>query len=417
MFFIATLVIIAFTGSSVSFLSGLITPVWRWIVVVLALVYSLALGKFMPIVKSSLGIWVILFFSWALLTSAWSEIPALTFKKGIAFGLTGFGCMAAGFLVVVYHSPGKILNYLILLVGIFFWCGIFGFAQPDAVQKAGHSYLYDGLVDGSNMFGIMGSMCLPIVVWKLHLNWNNSLKRFCFIVIGLGVVFFVLFSGSRGAFVVVASTITGYWLTVNLEKKWRMASIGFLFTLITFVFVADVEEKISGFVFKFDTEQSVFMTREEVWERSEEQARLGGAFGGGFGVTIGADKTDTTFSAIGYGREKGSTIYALREEVGIVGLCIFMGLSFAMLALMVETNSILFGKEAGVLSGIVAGNLIGLLLLTFFEAWWVAPGSPESGCFWVLAGVLLALNYRARAKLEPRRRAGKRLKRRVRRPC
>jgi hypothetical protein len=45
--------------------------------------------------------------------------------------------------------------------------------------------------------------------------------------------------------------------------------------------------------------------------------------------------------------------------------------------------------------GIVTGALAGLIIMSVFEAWWVAPGSPESAYFWSLVGVALCLARRS----------------------
>jgi hypothetical protein len=38
------------------------------------------------------------------------------------------------------------------------------------------------------------------------------------------------------------------------------------------------------------------------------------------------------------------------------------------------------------LTAIVTGALLGALVIGIFEAWWVAPGAPESLWFWTMVG-------------------------------
>jgi hypothetical protein len=49
--------------------------------------------------------------------------------------------------------------------------------------------------------------------------------------------------------------------------------------------------------------------------------------------------------------------------------------------------------------GLLGGTLVGLLVQSLLEAWWVAPGSAESGTFWMLLGALLATARRAQMDL------------------
>ena len=44
------------------------------------------------------------------------------------------------------------------------------------------------------------------------------------------------------------------------------------------------------------------------------------------------------------------------------------------------------------LTAIVMGALLGALIIGVFEAWWVAPGAPESIWFWTMVGVALGLS-------------------------
>jgi len=104
-------------------------------------------------------------------------------------------------------------------------------------------------------------------------------------------------------------------------------------------------------------------------------------------VTIGSSKFKGGVTAIGYGREKGSTWLALAEETGIIGVilfgCLIIGLLNSLIRALVECPN----HDCRVLLGIVSGVVVGMVFLSFFEGWWVAPGSPESGCFWVLCGI------------------------------
>ena len=132
-------------------------------------------------------------------------------------------------------------------------------------------------------------------------------------------------------------------------------------------------------------------TREEVWSKSFEQAKKGGWFGGGYGVTIGDKDFKGGLTAVGYGREKGNSQLAINEETGLIGLGIYLLSLFVLFKRLIGEQLRLKCSRAGVLLGIVTGTLFGMIMQSVFEAWWVAPGSPESLYFWTLTGVALGI--------------------------
>ena len=53
-------------------------------------------------------------------------------------------------------------------------------------------------------------------------------------------------------------------------------------------------------------------------------------------------------------------------------------------------------REAKAVLGLAGGTLLGMTAQSIFEAWWVAPGSPEAAYFWALSGVALGLAQQSR---------------------
>ena len=123
---------------------------------------------------------------------------------------------------------------------------------------------------------------------------------------------------------------------------------------------------------------------------------LVGWSGGGYGVTIGDTNFKGGLTAIGYGREKGNTQLAIVEETGIIGLLIYLYLLYVLFKRLISEQSKLPRCGTKVLLGIVTGTLFGLIMQSVFEAWWVAPGAPESLYFWTLAGVAQGIASAAR---------------------
>jgi O-antigen ligase len=96
-------------------------------------------------------------------------------------------------------------------------------------------------------------------------------------------------------------------------------------------------------------------------------------------------------TAVGYGREKGNSQLAIVEETGLVGLAFYLVLVFALISRVYGGFAMAKNPRAKVALGLAFGAVVGMLFQSVFEAWWVAPGAPESVAFWALTGVSLGL--------------------------
>ena len=97
------------------------------------------------------------------------------------------------------------------------------------------------------------------------------------------------------------------------------------------------------------------------------------------------------FTAYGYGREKGNSQLAVMEELGLIGLGLYVALLATLLSYLAHTFQRIRMRDEKVAFGIVTGAIIGMIVSSVFEAWWVAPGSPEAPFFWGLIGIALGL--------------------------
>jgi O-antigen ligase len=151
------------------------------------------------------------------------------------------------------------------------------------------------------------------------------------------------------------------------------------------------------YLLKGQTEKKgILFSRERVWDKSYENAIAGGWFGAGYGVTIGNTVFEGGLTAETYGREKGNTELAIVEETGMVGLMLYVILLLTLFTPLVSAHIGEKDRDAKVVLGLITGGLCGITVTSLFEAWWVAPGSPESVFFWGLAGVGLCLAEKSR---------------------
>ena len=148
-----------------------------------------------------------------------------------------------------------------------------------------------------------------------------------------------------------------------------------------------------------DVENAILFSREVIWQESYELAMRGGLVGGGYGVTIGeAFQGDigTTISSGQYGREQGNTQLAILEQTGVIGFALYLILIASIGGALVSGLRCARVEADRVAIGLMGGMLFGMLVMSVFEAWWVAPGSVESATFWMLLGALLGTIRRAR---------------------
>ena len=151
---------------------------------------------------------------------------------------------------------------------------------------------------------------------------------------------------------------------------------------------------IKAFAYKDNFNKGIFATRIDNWQNTYEGAYQGGWIGVGYGVAYGVTEFNLTsqLTASTYGREKSNAPLAVIEETGVIGFILYIALLLSlskqsfMLYRMTQKNS-----HERILILIVSGELLGMVVHSFFEDWWSSPGSPIAIYFWSLVGVLQGL--------------------------
>jgi O-antigen ligase len=397
------LMILAFVGLSVTFLSPVFNTTTRWVILGVVALYLLFKGSLWRPIRTHFGLFTLILALWIVATVIWSEVPLLSGMKAGAFLVIAFTCMAAGQFWVRQHAPQDALNYLLPLTVVALLAGVLGRYSAQAVSISGSTTMYQGLVSGSNMFGSMLAMCSPFLLWQTYRYWRNMQRRVFWLALsGIGL-FYLFAASSRGAILVVLFTLLGLFLSLGGNRKAHFSIMAIGLALTVFMLAPGQYERFERqYIYKLGTEeQGVLHTREEVWQKSYELARKGGWFGGGYGVTIGETVNANFqggFTSVGFGREKGNSQLAIAEETGLVGLGIYLASLYVLFARLGKSVMRRPRSPEKLLLSMVTGTLFGMLVGSVFEAWWVAPSSPESVYFWTLAGVALGL---ARLKPEP----------------
>lgn len=400
-----SLMILASVGLSASFLQPIFTTRNRWIL--LGVLSAFLLGKKFSFrwLKSGFGLLLITYVCWCMLTFSWSSSPSLSLMKSVALLFVAVAMTSAGYAWVNEHSLETIFSYLAPLAIVSFLAGVLGKWSENSIVQSGDTVMYQGLIGGPNMFGMMFAMTSPFLLWQLYIHSRQAKKRMFWL---LAVAFCILFLGlsnSRASILVFLLVGAGFVAGIDLNKK-----ILLLFCAITVVSLTAllrplvIESAEKKFIYKYATEeQGVFFTRQRVWEDSYAFALQGGVIGGGYGVTIGQPVFEGGLTAVGYGREKGNSQLAVMEETGLIGLFLYVLVLTALFHKILTAFSRERDKPRKIILGITVGTIVGMLVNSLFEAWWVAPGAPESFYFWALVGIGLGLSNQQAYRLPGQR--------------
>lgn len=385
----------AFIGSAITYLNVIFTVETRWLFLFLL---TLMMVFLKPTTRPPLRVTLIAFIYaiWCLTTTAWSEVPNLSFMKGIINIFIIFSLLSAGYGWVVKKGVRCAFDCLVLVAVVSLAAAILGFTSPDA-YASGAVQMYQGLVLGPNMFGFLMVISALWILWRINIDWLKLGKRNLWLVILIMTVVFLWMSRSRSSILAFIFTLGGLIKAFPIRKQFlRLYFVILIAAVIFTVWPREIVESLKSVIHKEESaaavgEEDLFKARREAWEESWEASKKGGWFGGGYGVSIGAGEWKGGWTAIGYTREKGNSLLAIIEEIGIMGLILCILLWVSLGKHLLSAFRMAKDPQDRVAIGLVIGFLTGILAQSQFEAWWVAPGSPEAVIFWSLAGVGLGL--------------------------
>jgi O-antigen ligase len=403
--FLFPLATFAFVAVVVAYVNLVFTPSTRWVFLALLLYYLLRKGRFMMGLDTYFGLMLASYCCWCIITAIWSEVPELSVAKAIAFSLVSVTFVSAGHWWVYDRGSSNAVNYLAPITALALFACVGGTSEF-AGGRAGLAY-YEGLTDNPNMFGSLLVMALPFLLWLAY-RYRTSQTKWIFIALMVIAGIFLARSFSRSSMMSAAMVGVGFCLSLRLSRAaFILIIIGGALLVAVIAGSTILTTTYQTYVLKGVNEDvgGLLYTRQQVWDKSYENAKRGGWFGVGYGVTVGDMKFQGGLSAVGYGREKGNTQLAIIEETGVIGLAFYSILLLALFARLISAHLREKTPDVKVALGLVTGGLAGLTTMSFLEAWWVSPGSPESVYFWSLAGVGLCLAHsgiRATNSLSPK---------------
>lgn len=394
--------VFSFLATAVQYLNQIFGPTQRWGFLALLLLYLVARGRLSTVFRGSPGAALLLIVGWNLATILWSIVPSLSFAKGIAFFFVAVVMNGAGQYWVLRHGSARSMDYLlpsVLLAVLVSALGRGVAGGGGIIDTGGTVTLYQGLTSNPNMFGSLMAMSLPLLLWRVYKENLPQWRSLWMLLLG-GILVSLLLSNSRAALLMALATCLGMFLAVDLRRRQLIVSMTALLALLILPSIPTLLDiAIDRYVYKGGTQdQGLFFSREQLWKESSQHALEGGLQGVGYGATVGATSFAGGLTAVGYGREKGNTQMAIMEETGLIGLGLYAAFLILLFRRMLRSFRWARTRDERVLLGILTGMLVGLTLQGIFEAWWVAPGSPEAAYWWafvgVASGVPLALERR-----------------------
>ena len=388
------LAMFAFGGVGVSYLNLVFTSMTRFLFVLPVLALLLVHGWLLNGLRGGAGLAATLFFFLAVLSTFWSDVPELSGLKSISYAVIATVFSGAGAFWAQKCARGQELRLFLPLVILVLIASIGGAAVSTAsVRMNTYIELYRGLTANSNYLGILALSAIPATLWEFYRPHGDTWRRLIGYSLAPALGLVVLLTFSRASIAAAAIMILCFLLGAGL-KRYALITIAAVFSAIV-LFVA-FPEKIARYetiyVYKGAIgEQSIIASRVKAWDKSLAGADAGGLVGLGFGVSAGFTEFEEGFSTSNYGREKGNTALAVAEELGSVGLVLYVILLVLMFARIYGGVLRARHPHERVMLSIVFGGLAGLVINSQFEAWFLAPGAFGTPVFWSLFGLGLAL--------------------------
>lgn len=338
---------------------------------------------------------------WCFFTSIWSEIPVLSLYKAFAASLVMAPLFLGGFLWASYQKNVEdIWRFFRWLVPAALLVGLLGRSEQ-GLFELGQNY-YAGVAGNSNFLGWMMSVIFVPLFWGfMGQNGKSKFSQRLMYTMALFLsLYYLIASQSRGAMLTTTSAATFYFFSTSHSRRSKLLVSSALVLLTGFLLIPNLGEFVyQKFIVKgtgLDIAGSFEQSRAGVFAASLAGAEAGGFLGGGFGIIIGSDPSGYSggVSSVGYGREKGNSILAVIEEIGLVGVIIFLLIFTAFFSKARSAYKKSRKKSQKAQVGFLAGYVFAMLVMSNFEAWLVAPGSPESLFFWSYFGVVYGLCFR-----------------------
>lgn len=396
--------LLAFAAVSVKYVNFIFRPDVRWLILAL-IISTIALRlRFLSGLKTTSPL-VFIFLLYACFSTAWSSVPLLSATMSFLQLVVTLSYISLAVHWTRSVKQKQLLNFLWPLVGLAIFASVAGTAIDGSILQMNEFVsLYRGLSYNPNYLGLLALLGLPLPLFLC--SRSDISKGQWWVAIGILVVLIiVLFQTVSRASILAAGTILLFFF---IGRGLNRLAVAFAFVLLAASLATIITPQIWDSFFlqwiqKGETGQSIFYSREQVFGKSIEAAKAGGVFGLGHGVSHGLLDYNFGQGTAIYGREKGNATLATLEELGLVGLFLFLGVFISVVISLVSAIRIATSWEDRTLLFLVLGTIIALWVHAQFEAWLLSPGAAAMPVFWAFIGIAGELSRRIQRQAYVRR--------------
>jgi len=385
--------ILATAGPGVSYVNVLLNSFTRW-ALLLALILSIGLRRLFLGLTGWSAFFGYMFLMYCVLSSVWSDLPVLSSTKSVVYLLVGLCYTAGGAKWARAARRDDVLKVFWPIAFLALFAGIGGGAAVDASLQVNEALtIYRGLSDNSNYLGMLSLCALPVVLWSAGRSATTKRKRHLYLLLSFVIIGLLLKTFSRASLLSASVLLSATLIGLGARKNTiYIAALAGAFISAAVFFPQELEGLIRLYVYKGGShEDSLFLSRQDTWSASLDAAAAGGLFGRGYGVSYSFSDFQLGWSSLGYGREKGNVTLAMVEEVGWLGLTLFLGMLLAFFTKMISTARRARRSDDRLLVSILIGAILALLVNAQFEAWLLSPGGAATPVFWTLIGIATAI--------------------------
>lgn len=246
----APLLLLAFTGVTVTYVNSVFTTSNRWAVLGLAVLLIVRDPSFTALFRQGFVRITLAFTLWAMATYFWSEAPELSLMKSVALVLVAVGGLGAGTQWVRRHPLEAALDCLAPMSFMVLGAGLLGRDMIQDPDATGGLTLYQGLTGNSNLFGVLAAMAFPFAAWKF--SWRGS--RY-WLVFALLLAAFAVLSNSRAAIATILFGGLGLFGAQGARKilPWIFLG-GIALGVLAVVIPETLQDLETRFIYKADRE-------------------------------------------------------------------------------------------------------------------------------------------------------------------
>ncbi len=367
------------------------------------------LFSFEDLVKKNFKIVIVfisLFFLWASISSLWSEFPIFTLKRSLYFLLVSLGSFSVGYQLSKKNS-NIILNSFLALNIFITTISMFSLIAntPENSWSGGHGLGFLGFNNHQNKLGQYIYLSVaPLILFFRNPKLKKTAKYLVSFLLIVNLALIAL-SVSRAAILALFISWFLYYLIRYSVIKSIVFSLIFIGIILGTVFVtSNYFNKSEVTIIK--NEQYLGQRRSATIKYSWESALHGNLLGLGYGISDNRfldpqlGYYDSTREGEIYRREKTISVLALVEEVGIIGLILFLIILFYPIKLIWDRISLQkyifsFNQVSRIQypeSNFLLFTFTFLLSLNIYaqiESWWIGLGSAVLPVYFVFVGASL----------------------------